>query len=172
MIDIQKMITQAKATKQAKIDAYKTAKNHLQESIDQITDSKIETILKPAISKIINQVYLYNDDDNRFVNKNTYLSFQNILEKLLSPAPVQNYYHATDELNKLIHTSKITQNQQANYTEIIQLLAQRFTKYVNHYELPIKFNTTENKLEVTLDTNSLWHERIFTEYTHEERTEN
>ena len=114
MIDINKMITQAKATKQAKIDAYKAAKNHLQESIDQITDSQIETILKPAISKIVNQVYLYNDDDNRFVNKNTYLSFQNILAKSLSPAPLQDYYHATDELNKLIHTSKITQNQQAD----------------------------------------------------------
>lgn len=156
MIDINKMITQAKATKQAKIDAYKDAKNHLQESIDQITNSQIETILKPAINKIINQVYLYSDDDNRFVNKNTYLSFQNILEKSLSPEPLQDYYHATDELNKLIHTSRITQNQQANYTEIIQLLAQRFTNYATNYKLPIKFNATENKLEVTLDTNSLW----------------
>ena len=155
MIDINKMITQAKATKQAKIDAYKAAKNHLQESIDQITDSQIETILKPAISKIINQVYLYSDDDNRFVNKNTYLSFQNILEKSLSPKPLQDYYHATDKLNKLIHTSRITQNQQANYTEIIQLLAQRCTKYVNKYKLPIEFNATENKIEVILDTNSL-----------------
>lgn len=155
MIDINEMITQAKATKQAKIDAYKDAKNHLQESIDQITDSQIEIILKPAISKIINQVYLYNDDDNRFVNKNTYLSFKNILEQSLSPAPLQDYYHATDELSKLIHTSKITQNQQANYTEIIQLLAQRFTKYVNKYKLPIKFSATENKLEVILDTSSL-----------------
>lgn len=155
MIDINKMITQAKDAKQAKIDAYTAAKNNLQESIDQITDSQIETILKPAISKIVNQVYLYNDDDNRFVNKNTYLSFQNILEKSLSPAPLQDYYHATDELNKLIHTSKITQNQQADYTEIIQLIAQRFTNYAKNYKLPIKFNATENKLEVILDTNSL-----------------
>lgn len=142
MIDINKMITQAKATKQAKIDACKAAKNHLQENIDQITDSQIETILKPAISKIINQIYLYNDDDNRFVNKNTYLSFQNILEQSLSPETLQDYYHATDELNKLIHTSRITQNQQANYTEIIQLLAQRFTNYTKNYKLPIKFNAT------------------------------
>lgn len=155
MIDINKMITQAKDAKQAKIDAYTAAKNNLQESIDQITDSQIETILKPAISKIVNQVYLYNDDDNRFVNKNTYLSFQNVLEKSLSPAPLQDYYHATDELNKLIHTSKITQNQQADYTEIIQLIAQRFTNYAKNYKLPIKFNATENKLEVILDTNSL-----------------
>ena len=58
MIDINKMITQAKATKQAKIDAYKAAKNHLQANIDQITDSQNQTLLKPAITKIINQVYL------------------------------------------------------------------------------------------------------------------
>lgn len=148
MIDINKLITQAKAAKQAKIDAYKAAKNHLQKNIDQITDSQIEAILKPAISKIINQVYLYNDDNNRFINKNTYLNSQDILEQLLSPSTLQDYYYAIEDLN-------IPQTKQTYYTKIIQLLAQRFTKYVNHYELPIKFNATENKLEVTLDTNSI-----------------
>lgn len=154
MIDINKMITQAKATKQAKIDAYKNAKNHLKENIDQIKDPQIETILKPAISKIINQVYLYSNDDNQFINKSTYLNFQDILEKLLSPTPLQDYYHATDELNKLSHTLKIAQTKQTDYTKIIQLFTQRFTNYANNYQLPIKFNATENKLEVTLDTDN------------------
>ena len=156
MIDINTMVTQAKVARQNKINAYKAAKDHLQEEIDQISDPQIETILKPAINKIVNQVYLYNDsDDDRFVDKSTYLNFQKVLEKLLSPEPLQDYYHATDELTKLNYTSKILQTKQSDYTEIIQLLVKRFTKYANDYKLPVKFNATENKLEVTVDFNSL-----------------
>ena len=156
MININNMVTQAKVARQNKINAYKAAKDHLQEEIDQISDPQIETILKPAINKIVNQVYLYNDsDDDRFVDKSTYLNFQKVLEKLLSPEPLQDYYHATDELTKLNYTSKILQTKQSDYTEIIQLLVKRFTKYANDYKLPVKFNATENKLEVTVDFNSL-----------------
>lgn len=156
MIDINTMVTQAKVARQNKINAYKAAKDHLQEDIDQISDQQIETILKPAINKIVNQVYLYNDNDSdRFVDKSTYINFQEVLEKLLSPASLQDYYHATGELTKSHYTSKILQTKQSDYTEIIQLLVKRFTKYANDYKLPVKFDATENKLEVTIDFNSL-----------------
>lgn len=172
MIDINTMVTQAKAAKQNKINTYKAAKDHLQEDIDQISDQQIETILKPAINKIVNQVYLYNDSDSdRFVDKSTYINFQEVLEKLLSPASLQDYYHATRELTKSHYRSKILQTKQNDYTEIIrllvkrftkndyteiiQLLVKRFTKYANDYKLPVKFDATENKLEVTVDFNSL-----------------
>lgn len=156
MIDINTMVTQAKVARQNKINAYKAAKDHLQEDINQISDQQIETILKPAINKIVNQVYLYNDDDgDRFINQSTYLNFQEILEKLLSPAPLQDYYHATGELTKSHYASKILQTKQSDYTEIIQLLVKRFTRYANDYKLPVKFDATENKLEVTVDFNGL-----------------
>lgn len=156
MININTMVTQAKVARQNKINAYKAAKDHLQEDIDQISDQQIETILKPAINKIVNQVYLYNNNDgDRFINKSTYLNFQEVLEKLLSPTPLQDYYHANDELTKLHCEPKISQTKQNDYTEIIQLLVKHFTKYANDYKLPVKFDTTENKLEVTMDFNSL-----------------
>lgn len=156
MIDINTMVTQAKVARQNKINAYKAAKNHLQEDIDQISDQQIETILKPAINKIVNQVYLYNDSDSdRFVDKSTYINFQEVLKKLLSPASLQDYYHATAELTELHCAPKISQTKQSNYTEIIQLFVKRFTKYANDYKLPVKFDATETKLEVTIDFNSL-----------------
>ena len=156
MININNMVTQAKVARQNKINAYKAAKDHLQEEIDQISDPQIETILKPAINKIVNQVYLYNDNDSdRFVDKSTYINFQEVLEKLLSSEPLQDYYHATGELTKSHYTSKILQTKQSDYTEIIQLLVKRFTRYTNDYKLPVKFDATENKLEVTVDFNRL-----------------